>query len=221
MILAGKSPPEKEALKEIEENTELENIELYIEKKHLESFEESLNAVENSALNVVSVHTPHVSLSELAYFTKADELARELGAFLVCHSKQIIHLSMPEVEKHGLEAEHGYENQPGASARHLKAALLEKDVNLVLDTAHLYTAEENYIQELEELLEEYVDQIPLMHLCDSKLTDDGLAFGKGAMDMEEVCKTIRNSEFDGILVLEVMPEHQQDALEKWDKWTSN
>jgi len=218
MILAGKSPPKKEHLELIEKQTEFENIELYIEKRHLDHFQDTVQAVEESDLNVVSVHTPHVSVSELEYFSLADKLAEKLDAFLVCHSKQIIHLSMPKVEEHGLSSEHGYENQPGASIRHLRAALLDKDVKLVVDTAHLYTAEENYIEEMDKLLSNFTDQIPLMHVCDSTLTDDGLPFGEGDMEMEEVCKTISDSEFDAILVFEVMPDHQQDALDKWKKW---
>ena len=217
MKLAGKCPPEKEELSRIEEMP-FENIELYIEKKHLDNFDETVENLENSSLNVVSVHTPHVGVDELDYFSLADDLASRFDAFLVCHSKQIILLETRKVEEHGLKSPHGYENQPGASYRHLKAALLDREVNMVLDTAHLYTAEEDYVQIIEDSLMDHLGQIPLIHLCDSTLTDDGLPFGDGEMNMEKVCRTFAESDFDGILVFEVMPDYQEEALDKLNEW---
>lgn len=221
MKIAGKTSPEAEQLSFIEEETDFENVELYLEKRHLEEFEDTVSNIEGSELEVVSVHTPHVTLSELEYFSKADRLAEEFDAFLVCHSEQMLHFTMPEVEAHGLKAEHGYENQPGASIRHLKAAILDRGAKMVLDTAHLYTAESGYIERIGELLSEHGDHIPLIHLCDSTLTEDGLPFGEGDMKMEQVCEAIRASGFDGILVFEVMPEHQQEAFERWKGWIKN
>jgi len=58
-------------------------------------------------------------------------------------------------------------------------------------------------------LEQNIDQISLIHLCDSSDIKDGLGFGEGIMDMKAVCKVIDNSDFDGIVVLEVMPDYQR------------
>jgi sugar phosphate isomerase/epimerase len=79
-------------------------------------------------------------------------------------------------------------------------------------------AEKNYIEEIKRILEEYGDQINLIHLCDSTKEKDGLAFGKGEMDMEKTAQVIDNSEFEGTLVLEVMPKDQKEAREKLEEY---
>jgi hypothetical protein len=38
------------------------------------------------------------------------------------------------------------------------------------------------------------------------------------MDMRKTCRMISDSNYEGIVVLEVMPEHQKEALEKWRKY---
>lgn len=214
MIVAGKCPPETEEL-EATEKKGFENAELYLEKHHLDSFEESLSNCQNSDLNIASVHTPHVQIEEEEYLLKADKLAQELDAKLVFHSKKILHLAIPQVEELGLDSEPVFENQPGASLRHLKQTILDKNRKLTLDTAHFYMAEEEYLQQLEYLLTNYADQVQVIHLCDSKETEDGLSFGEGNLEMEKLAALINNSDFNGALVLEVMPDKQADALQKW------
>lgn len=76
---------------------------------------------------------------------------------------------------------------------------------------------ENYIDEIRQFLNSYTDRINLIHLCDATTTEDGLAFGDGDMDMEKVSEMIYGN-FDGILVLEVMPEHQADARKKLEQY---
>jgi sugar phosphate isomerase/epimerase len=86
---------------------------------------------------------------------------------------------------------------------------------MVLDTAHLYMSSgKDFQQNLEYFLNNHANQIPLIHVCDSTMKNDGLAFGKGSMDMKKTIKTIKEN-FDGKITLEVMPEHQGEALEKW------
>ena len=219
MILAGKCPPEKDEIEFIEEKTDFENIELYIERKHLENYEKTVGNLKASGLNVVSVHTPHVPLSEEEYFHKADELAQEFDAFLVFHTNKAMLSEIEDMEDLDLKSDLGYENNPGDSYRFLKSMILDQDRDMVLDTAHIFMSDKNYLETIGEMLSEYSDQIPLIHICDSTLEEDGVGFGEGVMDMEKVSKTISDSEFDGILVFEVMPEFQQDALEKWREWS--
>ena len=96
--------------------------------------------------------------------------------------------------------------------------ILDRHFDLVLDTAHYYIGEENFQEEFGNLLNNHTEQIKVVHLCDSSLTLDGLAFGEGDIDIEKTVKTLTNSDFDGYVVLEVMPEHQKDALEKFNDY---
>ncbi|MFB6144536.1 MAG: sugar phosphate isomerase/epimerase family protein [Candidatus Nanohaloarchaea archaeon] len=216
MKLAGKCPPEREELRRVRERG-FEHTELMLKKEHLDSFGESLEAAPEAEVEVVSIHTPHVTFQELEYFRKAEELAGKLDAFLVVHSQYMHHVHIPRIEEQmDFSADYGYENNPGASAHHLRQNIFDRDPSLALDTAHLYMAEEDYIDRLEDLLD---DDTALIHLCDAIKTEDGLGFDQGEMDMEAVCKAIDGSGFDGILVLEVMPECQEEAREKWEKYT--
>lgn len=217
MIIAGKCPPEPEEL-EYAKGRGFDYVELYLEKRHVNDLEGSIRAVEESEVEAVSIHTPHSTLDEKEDFEKAGDMAEELDAFLVFHSQYLHHVHIPKLEGLDISCEYGYENNPGVSKRLLEALILENGHELVLDTAHFFMAEENYMQETEELLESYGEQIPVIHLCDSSRQKDGLAFGEGEMDMESLCRVIEGSDFDGILVLEVMPDHQEDALARWNEY---
>lgn len=219
MIVAGKCPPGKDDL-EAAQGRGFKHIEIYLEKRHLDRFKETLENCQESDINIATVHTPHLGIEEKEYFLKADELAQQLDARFVFHSKKILHTAIPEVEGFGLESEPAFENQPGSSIRHIKQTILNQDHNLTLDTAHLYMATENYIEETKELIQSYNEQIPVIHLCDSTQLEDGVGFGEGEMDMEKLCQLINDSGFDGVVVLEVMPNQQEDAFEKWKSYIS-
>lgn len=217
MIVAGKCPPESEELEEAKEKG-FDSVELYLEKEHLEMFEETVRTIENSPVDVVSIHTPHVHLENRGYIVLADQLAQRLDAYLVFHSQYLHHTHIPKLEELDIVADYGYENNPGVSRTFLKNGILDRGHDMVLDTAHFYLGDHDYT-DLESFLESHEDQINLIHLCDSSDSRDGLAFGEGEMDMEQTCRVIDESGFDGILVLEVMPEDQADALEKWKRYT--
>jgi len=220
MRVVGKCPPEKKELEKARQRG-FNDIELYLEREHLEKLNRTVENVQSSGLNVVSVHTPHVHIdNDKAYFILADELADRLDAFLVFHSQYMHHVHIPQLEELDIEADYGYENNPGASLRHVEENILKKGYPMVLDTAHFYMAEEDYLEGIEYLLENYNDQIHLIHLCDSTKTEDGLPFGEGDMDMERTSRTIDSSNFDNIMVLEVMPGHQKDAFEKFQAYTT-
>jgi sugar phosphate isomerase/epimerase len=219
MRLAGKCPPEPGELEEVSERG-FDHVELMLREEHLDRFDESLEAAEDADLDVASIHTPHVALDGLEYFRKADELAAELDAFLVVHSQYMHHVHIDRIEQQmDFQADYGYENNPGASGHHLRNMILEPGHGLALDTAHLFMAEENYLEELESLLDSYTERVGVIHLCDANPTEDGLGFGEGDMDMERVCQVIDGSGFDGVLVFEVMPGHQESALERWKEYT--
>ncbi|EHK01178.1 Xylose isomerase domain protein TIM barrel [Candidatus Haloredivivus sp. G17] len=220
MEVVGKCPPESAELEAAEERG-FDKVELYTTREHFDNLEKTLEDVKEADVEVVSVHTPHVHIdNDKAYFWMADYLCREIDAYLVFHSQYMHHAHIPQLEELKIKSDYGYENNPGASKEHITANILEKDYQMVLDTAHFFMAEENYLEEIEGLLDSYGDQIDLIHLCDSTMTDDGLAFGEGEMDMEAVSRIIDESGLDGILVLEVMPEDQRDAREKFERYTA-
>lgn len=218
MIVAGKCPPEPEELEKAEERG-FSKVELYIEKSHLENIEKTKRSIDESKVEVVSVHTPHVSLSEEGYLLLADQLASYLDAYLVFHSQFLHHTHIPELEKLEIDAEYGYENNPGVSKVYLEKAIIDRGLEMVLDTAHFFLGDHSP-EDLKEFLDSYKDQISVIHLCDSSWTTDGLPFGEGDMDMQTTCQIISESGFDGILVLEVMPPEQGEALEKWNRYTA-
>jgi len=218
MEVVGKCPPEPEELEKAQQRG-FEKVELYTQKKHFDNIDETLETVRSSEVEVVSVHTPHVHIDDdKAYFWLADYLCSKIDAYLVFHSQYIHHTLIPKLEEMDIKSEYGYENNPGCSIRHVEENILKEGHEMVLDTAHLYMAEKNYVEEIERILEEYGDQINLIHLCDSTKEEDGLAFGKGEMDMEKTAQVIDNSEFEGTLVLEVMPKDQKEAREKLEEY---
>lgn len=219
MIVAGKCPPEPNALAAAADRG-FEVVELYLERHHLESVEETIEIAVNSDVEVVTVHTPHVPLAEQKYLDRTDRLAAACDAYVVFHSRYVNHVDTADVEKLTLQSPYGYENKTGVSARHLRHMVLRPGHDLVLDVAHLFMAEEKYHHEIESLLMEYGDQIKIVHLCDSTPTQDGLPFGAGEIDMEATARLL-NRHFEGTIVLEVMPDHQRAALEAFAATQSN
>ena len=211
MLVAGKCPPESDALAAAADRG-FEAVELYLERDHLESVEETVETVADSDVRVVSAHTPHVPLEEHEYLHRTDRLAAAFDAYVVFHSCYINHVDTPDVEKLDLQSPYGYENKTGVSARHLRYMLLRPGHELVLDVAHLFMAERDYLGELEGFLQTYGDQIELVHVCDSTPTQDGLAFGEGDIDLVATARLL-DRQFEGTVVLEVMPDHQRAALE--------
>lgn len=216
IIVGGKSSPNINQLTAAVERG-FDQIELYIEREHLDRFDETVRNVRNAALNVVSVHTPHVPIDTPEYLQAADNLADDLDAYLVVHSDRIIHTYTPALENLGFQSNYGYESNPGVSARHIQSMILEPGHDFVLDTAHMFMAEAEFLDQTAKLLRDYPDQIPVVHLCDSIMTEDGLGFGKGIIQMERVVKLLEQ-EFKGIVILEVMPDEQVNAKQKFERW---
>jgi sugar phosphate isomerase/epimerase len=216
ITVAGKAAPESDEL-EWASDRGFDDIELYLERTHLTDVDRTVDVVEAAPVDVVSVHTPHVTTEELEWVQRADRLADSLDAYLVVHSKRIIHAQITALEPLDLRAPHGFENNPGASERHLRSMILDRGHEFVLDTAHLYMADADYLATAERLLAAYGDRIRVVHLCDSTRTEDGLGFGKGSMDMAALSRLIRQH-FEGLVVLEVMPEEQADAKERFETY---
>lgn len=215
--VAGKCEPEPDALAAAADRG-FDVVELYLEREHLDDFERTVETVRDATVSAASVHTPHVTPEEREYYELTDRLAVALDAYLVLHSKYVMHVFAPDVEAIGFDAPHGHENNTGASILHLEEMILARDNDLVLDTAHLYTAERDYYDALEYLLSTYPDQIGLIHLTDSTRRNDGLPFGDGEIDLRATVEMIRESAFDGPIVLEVMPDAQADARRAFERY---
>lgn len=214
--LVGKCPPDADSL-EAAASRGFDRVELYLERSDLEDVDATARVVERSPVEAATVHTPHVPPEDAGPFQQADALARALDAVLVVHSKYAQHTDTELLASHGFEAPHAFENNPGASTFHLRNLLFEAGHDLVLDTAHLYTAEVAYLDALEHLLAAHGDRIPVVHLNDATRTTDGLAVGDGEMDLAATTRLLDRA-FEGIVVLEVMPEHQhagRSAVLEW------
>lgn len=214
--IVGKAPPEPDELDRVRERG-FDAAELYLERSHLTDVEATVATVERAAVEVVSVHTPHVPIDEPEWLLRADRLASALDAYLVLHSNRIIHAHIPQLERLEFESTHGYENNPGSSVRHVQSMILDRGHEFVLDTAHLYMAEEGYLSAAERLFTEFGDRIRVVHLCDSTLTTDGLGFGEGEMDIEAMSRIVKR-QFEGIVVLEVMPDVQAAASARFETY---
>ncbi len=212
MKIAGKCPPEPGELEEAVDRG-FDRVELYLETPHLDRYEESVAALERSDLDVVSVHTPHVTVDEQEYLERAAYLAERFQARLVMHSARI---GLRQAVEIGTTLPYdgiAYEASPGVSRHALENIVLGQGKDLVVDVAHLYIASDRFFEDLAALLE-YATHL---HLCDSTSIEDGLGFGEGEMDIERTIETVLASSFDGDTVLEVMPDHQDDAKEVFEE----
>ncbi|WP_380676307.1 sugar phosphate isomerase/epimerase family protein [Salinigranum sp. GCM10025319] len=219
MRLVGKCPPTPDELAAARDRG-FDAVELYVETGHVDRFPETLAAVREAAVDVVSVHTPHVRPDDVVYFEKADELAAATDATLVVHSQYLHHTHIDELESIGFDAAYGYENIPGASRYHVTNAILDRGHDLILDTAHLFMAEPEFGTAFEGLLERYDSRIPVVHLNDATLWEDGLAFGHGDMDLRATVEAL-DAHYTGDVVLEVMPAQQADALRQTRAWLAD
>lgn len=211
--VAGKAIPVTDSLSNAADRG-FERVELHCPIAVLEDVAETAATVRESPVSAASIHTPHVTVDDLEPIADADRLARALDATLVVHTQYLQHTRIPDVEALDLRADRAYENNPGASVRHLTAAIVDRGHDLVVDTAHLYMAHEDYVDRLADLLDRAGDRVPVVHLTDSSPRVDGLAFGDGEVDLPAIGRLLKSS-YDGTVVLEVMPEHQREALERF------
>lgn len=216
MRLIGKCPPEIDSLSAANERG-FDAVEIYLTKDHIDEFDETLTNIQETSIEVASIHTPHVTTQDLSYFEKADDLAKSVGGTLVVHSQYLHHTHIDELEAIDFDADYGYENNPGASKYYIENSILGEGFDLILDTAHLFMAEQEYLGAIEDLLQRYESQIPVIHLNDATTLEDGLPFGDGEIDLKNTVDLLGNY-YTGDVILEVMPEYQSNALSKTRSW---
>ncbi|WP_435152455.1 sugar phosphate isomerase/epimerase family protein [Haladaptatus sp. DFWS20] len=214
MTVVGKCPPSVDELEAAAERG-FDAVELHLTTEDLNEFEETVSVCRDAPVDIASAHTPHVGLESAAYIQRTNDLCHRLDATLVVHSSKIPVSNIGSViAAVDFTVPHGFENSTGHSVHFLETVLLDRNRPLVLDTAHLYMAEPDYLSALRGLLDEYADRIPVIHCCDGTKYEDGLAFGTGTMRMERVISIIDDF-YDGIVVLEVMPDEQVHGLEMY------
>lgn len=222
IIIAGKRAPEfKQLVAAIHEG--FENLELYLEEKHLDNFgflvdnillaQKEAAKVLNRKLNIVSIHTPHTD--KIEYFNKTVELAKKFDAWIIFHSYKINimadFLDSGKIEKYDKIA---IENSTTFDIKDITKHILGRGYFLCLDTAHFYMGAKNFANELDLLLENYADKIRIVHLADAIKTKDGLAIGDGDIEFGTLCTKLASSGMNGIITIEVPVEKQ---LESWQK----
>ncbi|GAA0311595.1 sugar phosphate isomerase/epimerase family protein [Halarchaeum salinum] len=214
MQVAGKARPTDESLRAAADRG-FDAVELYVTPDLLDTDSGTLvERVRASPVTACSVHTPHVLPSATGPLRAADRIASALEAYLVVHTQYANMTHTPVLAEAGFAAAHGYENQAGASVRHVEAQVLRRGHELVLDTAHLYLAHADYQARFRTLLDEHGERIEVVHLADATRETDGLGFGEGEMAMDALARTLK-ARFDGTVVLEVMPAEQADALARF------
>ncbi|MDY6778231.1 MAG: sugar phosphate isomerase/epimerase [Candidatus Nanohaloarchaea archaeon] len=209
MKLAGKTAPEPDELDRLHA-AGFQHAELYLESYHLDSYERTVEIIEEAETEVVAVHTPHVPASQQEYLEKASFLAERCGALLVLHSTSLFLDDAINIGEELAYPHIAYEHNPGFSRRAIQNMILGRGKDLVLDAAHLYIASEQFRDDFEALL----DVASHVHISDATTIRDGLPFGEGELDVDAMIETVAASSYDGYTVLEVMPKHQEQALRR-------
>ena len=230
MNIGGKTAPTYEELDKIPD--EFDFIEVYTEIDHVEdeeSLKNSIEALNNSDYNPVSIHIPHIVKDEdlmpdwRTYLEKIDRMAEKFDALTVFDSMYIPQTHYAGTEQEFTpESDFAFENKAGTSSEMIHNTILDNpntvnDYGFVFDTAHIYVAHpSNYKEKTREFSDH--PQTELIHFNDAVPQQDGLTFTEGDMDAQETYEIIAESDFDGTMILELMPTDQKAALEKVKNW---
>lgn len=225
MNIAGKIEPEKEKLDEWHA-TGFDAVELFLTTAMLDSrgVTDILETCEAAPIEIASVHTPHVAFDDAdtsQYVDATDTLAAELDASLVIDMNPTSTRYTPSLfPPDQLDAPRlGYENDPGVSPYYLRVNHLDQGYPLVLDTAHLHMSSDSYQSFIEDIADSSAESmLPVIHLADGTRVNDGLPFGDGTVDLEQIAQTLAEKEYPGTVVLETPVHAQHDALDDVQRW---
>jgi sugar phosphate isomerase/epimerase len=233
MDLVGKTSPDQEELEflaEFFDGTEVDEIEVFLDRETLEEGSTISNLME-SDFDVASVHIPHISPEGdyrndwEDYLDRAAGIANFYDSPLVFHS-QFMQLAHKTNSWYGdgqtvediaadLPCEVLYENNPETGAKAIDRFVKKRGDGLALDTAHLYCGcgdpytERDAYDVMQDLLADEELDIGLIHLTDAITGEegprDGVSFEKGDSDLENMVYLIEESDYDGKVVMEVDP----------------
>lgn len=218
MKLAGKIRPDIDMINEFVANG-FTNFELHLKTNTIDNLgtEQIIENCKQSDGVFTTVHTPHTNDKQSAkkYIRKTDEIASALKSTLVMDSNPTSTRYLPNIyPKNEISApSYGYENDPSVSSYYIKNYHLPNNYPLILDTAHLHMSESDIQPIIEELLSTHtVEEIPAIHLADGTTQNDGIAYGKGTIDIKNTIDLIDKYNYSGPVVLEKPKETQKDAL---------
>jgi len=209
MRAIGKVAPTDTALQQAIDDG-FDAVELYLEPQHLkEDLDALVDRLTSSELEIVSAHTPHDRRNRQELFQRTATLCDRMDALCVFHTGYMIEKKAVKAGE-DLDVERiAFENQPGTSRQAIEQLILGQGHDLVLDTGHLFMASTaSFHTDLTAL----APQAAHIHLCDSSLQQDGLAFGDGRMDIDRTISILSESAYDGDVVLEVPVDDQGTAL---------
>lgn len=218
MEFLGKVEPDVEKMNEMY-SWGFDAMELYLNREILEqnSVSEIVSTCEQAEIEVEAVHTPHVDVTKpiKKYYQQTDEIANALEAILVLDSNPMSTRYMHNVytPEEIISDQFGYENDPSVSGYYLlNYHLAEMELPLVLDTAHSHMSDENILPTVEKAIANYKEQIPLVHLADGDILDDGHDFGDGTVPLRKVLQILEVYDYDGFVTLETDTSAQEAAL---------
>jgi len=207
--LIGKTLPKKDDL-EIARLSGFKEIELGLRKEDLVNIKKTISLVESSGIKILGVHTPHVIEEDLDSFLKSAEIAEHFCAMLIVHSGRIpLTHSCRLMDKIAYKKK-AIESNPGESVKVIENCIFKNGHNLVFDNAHIFIGSKNFMKDAKYLFENYGPKIKWIHLSDTTLVQDGLAFGKGEFNFPPLIKLVDKS-YKGKVVVEVMPQFQKSA----------
>ena len=211
----GKCPPDDEQFRALAD-AGFEGFELYLEREHLDRFDATLQTCRAAPEGIEVIHTPHATLDEREYFAAAARLAARLDAYLLIHSSPIgLETTVAAVPDEPPSVPYGYENRTDTSVSDLETHVLDASADLVLDVAHLYlSGPDEFDEAFAHLTGSYADQINHVHLCDATAEDDHRQLGEGNIPLETVIDWL-TTEHDGTVTLELMPDRQPTAYDRF------
>ena len=217
LTIAGKCEPETEQLDRLEK-AGFTAVELYTSTEMLDnrSVRDIIDTCTTHSLDIVSVHTPHLDINNdrTDYFSITDTIATKLQSTLVLDAYPLsIYATRNLYPPETISAEnYGYENDPSVSKFYIRANHLP-DYPLILDTAHLHMSEESYIPFIEELIANYSERIPVIHLAEGTRKDDGKPFEQGTVELKRIIRLLDRYNYSNPVVLETPKKDQSEALE--------
>jgi len=225
-------------------NQGFDGFELALRKKDIEdnNYKETLNILKNYKEHIKTIHLPHCQLEE---FPDVIEKIKQLYKcvfenktlpILVIHSKYMLNMMLiylyPKRVLKKLTISFTIENQPGDSIDFIINYITKNNLNICLDTAHLwisYPEKEKYLEALESLLK--TGKVKVIHLNDVeekqinnyKIPIDNQSIQeekeKQTIPWEETMELIQKycEDKDIPIIIEVPKEKQKESKEVIEK----
>jgi sugar phosphate isomerase/epimerase len=188
-------------------------IEIGLRREDLSDVKRTIKFLEEFSVNIAAVHTPHVPSEEFELLLRSAEIAEHFGALLIFHSGKIPDIESAQVMENIPYRKKALESNPGTSVTAVENLILRRDLDFVLDVAHIYIGSKNFFDDLDYIFKNYSSQVKWVHICDSSPVKDGLAFGKGEIELDRLIRFLAER-YSGKMTVEVMPQFQGEARDR-------